>query len=77
LRFQLKELKTNGEAREVFRKLNGFFQRVFLLNKHLGENFPLSSIVLPIVNEELNNLNTFWEVLQIILFINSAQIVFY
>jgi len=59
----LKELKTNVEAREVFKKLNGLFQRIFLLNKHLGESFPLSSIVLPIVNEELNNLNTFWEVI--------------
>ena len=57
----MKELKTNSEPREVFKKLNGFFQRIFLVNKHLGETFPLSAIVLPIVNEELNNLQTFWE----------------
>jgi len=70
LRFQLKELKTNNQTRDVFQKLNAFFQRIFLLNKHLSENFPLTSIVLPIVHEELNNLQSFWEVNYKVLFQN-------
>jgi len=62
LRFQLKELKVNKPSRDLYQTLITLFQRIFLLQRHLNGEINLSSIILPIINEELNNLQRFWEI---------------
>jgi len=62
LRFQLKELKVNKPSRDLYQTLITLFQRIFLLQRHLNGEINLSSIILRIINEELNNLQRFWKI---------------
>lgn len=63
LRFQLKEERNNKNPMDIYKRLNQLFKRIFLLQKHISHNLNLGAIVLPIVNEELNNLQAYWQVM--------------
>lgn len=58
----MKEVKGSKNSRELYKSLNNLFQRIVVLQKHLNNELNLGAIVLPIVNEETNNLQNYWEV---------------
>lgn len=49
-------------SRDLYKSLNNLFQKIVVLQKHLNNEINLGSIMLPIVNEETNNLQSYWEV---------------